>query len=51
VTYEAVLRAIGEWFEARLCLRESLGPMLTQPDPPVRRGTHGLVVTFSAVLR
>src|SRR5712675_409064 len=42
------LRAIGEWFEARLCLRESLGPMLTHPIPKAVAGPKGWWYVFGS---
>src|SRR5258707_8099433 len=42
------LRAIGEWFEARLCLRESLGPMLTHPIPRSVAGPMGWWYVFGS---
>ena len=44
----AWLRAIGEWFEARLCLRESLGPMLTHPIPRSVAGPMGWWYVFGS---
>ena len=44
----AWLRAIGEWFEARLCLRESLGPMLTHPIPRTVAGPMGWWYVFGS---
>src|SRR6267154_1057030 len=42
------VRAIGEWFEARLCLRESLGPMLTHPIPRSVAGPMGWWYVFGS---
>src|SRR6266446_4230520 len=42
------LRSIGEWFEARLCLRESLGPMLTHPIPRSVAGPMGWWYVFGS---
>src|SRR6266436_865915 len=42
------LRAIGEWFDARLCLRESLGPMLTHPIPRSVAGPLGWWYVFGS---
>jgi ubiquinol-cytochrome c reductase cytochrome b subunit len=42
------LRAIGAWFEARLGLRESLGPMLTHPIPRTVAGPMGWWYVFGS---
>src|SRR5262249_10735934 len=42
------LRTIGEWFEARLCLRESLWPMLTHPIPKSSAGPMGWWYVFGS---
>src|SRR5437899_2137044 len=42
------LRAIGAWFEARLCLRASLGPMLTHPIPRTVAGPMGWWYVFGS---
>src|SRR5258708_2401219 len=41
-------RAIGAWFEARLCLRASLGPMLTHPIPRTVAGPMGWWYVFGS---
>jgi ubiquinol-cytochrome c reductase cytochrome b subunit len=42
------VRAIGAWFEARLCLRTSLGPMLTHPVPKSVAGPMGWWYVFGS---
>jgi len=42
------LRTIGAWFEARLCLRESLWPMLTHPIPKTAAGPMGWWYVFGS---
>src|SRR6516165_6549963 len=42
------LRTIGAWFEARLCLRESLWPMLTHPIPKSSAGPMGWWYVFGS---
>src|SRR5262245_44006208 len=42
------LRTIGAWFEARLCLRESLWPMLTHPIPKTSAGPMGWWYVFGS---
>src|SRR6267142_2096616 len=42
------LIAIGAWFEARLCLRASLGPMLTHPIPRTVAGPMGWWYVFGS---
>src|SRR6476660_6575521 len=41
-------RAIGAWFEARLALRASLGPMLTHPIPREVAGPMGWWYVFGS---
>src|SRR5882724_1517698 len=42
------LRAIGAWFEARLGLRASLGPMLRHPVPKALTGPQGWWYVFGS---
>jgi len=42
------LRTIGAWFEARLCFRESLWPMLTHPIPKSSAGPMGWWYVFGS---
>src|SRR6516162_5591888 len=42
------LRTIGAWFEARLCLRESLWPMLEHPIPREAAGPMGWWYVFGS---
>ena len=42
------LRALGEWFDARLGLRESLGPMLSHPIPKAVAGPMGWWYVFGS---
>src|SRR5258708_33289834 len=42
------LHAVGEWFDARLALRESLGPMLGHPIPKADAGPKGWWYVFGS---
>jgi ubiquinol-cytochrome c reductase cytochrome b subunit len=42
------LRTLGEWFDARLALRASLGPMLSHPIPKAVAGPKGWWYVFGS---
>src|ERR1700730_10314780 len=42
------LRALGDWFDARLCLRATLGPMLSHPVPKALVGPKGWWYVFGS---
>src|SRR2546426_12226905 len=42
------LRAVGRWLDARLGLRESLGPVMNHPVPRALRGPKGWWYVFGS---